>query len=399
MPIDIERAALRHAFGAAEGQVAEIPPAARPGTIGAVAQALGIRPSEVRTTLELHWLESSGRAGARSLNGQARATEAPKAKGQSYDAVFIQIMGRDGGPTHNAQSVHAQFAGEEATQVKWEQPLDFDIDRGRKNRALDEALPKGKVGEYGQVPLERMGADDPLLGVRVYRGIGARDPAQVALRMTGHLIPEGTSGDYEHFKTYDHRAPLDAYEWTLDPFIAAKGAGGRGTLLSMTLGELKAQGAEVYRKRGDTEGGVFIASVVAPEHRVVANTGDTYRLSLRSDVARRPAQAEAATKLRAALVRHKGWEGLWSAQPAFGAKMAKARATETERLIRHWLGRLDEKAPNDPVATRVAAKLAEPPAEDPRAHLHNLERLLRSVALRASDLLDRTPEQTTWDLR
>ena len=387
LPIEIERAALVHAFGAAEGQVAQIPPAARPGTIGAVAQALGIRPSEVRTTLEIHWLETSGRAGARGLHGQARALGSPQVQGLRLDPLSIQLLGLDDGPTHNARSVHAQFAGEAPTSVRRDQPLDFEEDLSRRNRALDASLPTGKVGEYGQLPLERMDADDPLLEVRVYRGIGGRDPAQVAVRMTGHLVPEGSSGAYDRFKTYDHRDPLDAYEWTLDPFVAAKSAGGRGALMSMTLRELKAQGAEVYRKRGDTEGGIFIASVVAPEHRVVANEGDAYRLSGRSDVARAAAQAEGAKRLRAALLRHGGWEGLGAARPAFQARLAEGEAAEAERLIRHWLTRLEAARPGDSVAARVEAQLAAPPLGSPQEELQRLERLLRAVSMRAADLL------------
>lgn len=386
-PIDVERAALRHVFGAAEGQLSEIPPAQRIGTIGAVAQALGMPAREVRTILEIHWLETTGRAGAHGLNGQARVPRGAKTPGLTVDPLSIRFLGVDDGPTHNAASVSAQFAGEAPTAVRWDQPLDFEFERLRRNRQLDASLPPGKTGEYAKVPLSKLDPDDPLLEQRVYRGIGARDPAQVALQLTGHLIPEGRSGDYERFKTYDHRDPLDAYEWTLDPFVAAKSAGGRGALMSMSLRELLDQGAEVFRKRGDTEGGVFIASVVAPEHRVVVNEGDVYRLSSRTGTARTPAQAETAQKLRAALERRGSWPALWQANPALAERMMKTQAVETERLVRHWLERLTAKAPDDPVAARVEAQLAAPRPEAPQANLQLLERALRSVALRAGDLL------------
>lgn len=394
LPIQVERAALTHAFGVPEGDLAQIPAEARPGTIGAVAKSLGVRPSEVRTILEVHWLETTGRAGAFALNGQRRSAPKVSPTRGGFDPLSIQIMGLcdNDGPTHNAGSVHAQFAGEAATEVKWDQPLDFDTDRSRKNRELDGALPKGKVGEYATVPLSKIADDDPLLQMRVYRGIGGRDPAQVALRMTGHLVPEGTSSAYDRFKTYDHRDPLDAYEWTLDPFVAAKSAGGRGTLMSMTLGELKAQGAEVFRKRGDTEGGIFVASVVAPEHRIVANEGDRYRLSGRSGTTRTPQQREAGHKLRGALERFGSWEGLLDARPKLAERMQQTRATETERLVRHWLTRLDRDHPGDPVAAGVQAQLEKVPTDDVQARLQALEKLLQRTSMRVSDLLDEALE-------
>lgn len=398
LPIHVERAALEHAFGAPEGVLGEIPAAERAGTIGAVAQKLGLKPSEVRTILEIHWLESSGRAGAEALSGKGRKAACGGGPAGTFDALSIQLLGfDDDGPAHNAASVHAQFAGEAATRVKLDQPLDYETDLSRRNRELDGLLPPGRPGEYGQLRLQDVPDDDPRLELRIFRGMGGVDPAQVALQITKHLVPEGTSGSYDQFKTYDHRDPLDAYEWTLDPFVAAKSAGGRGALVSMTLGELKAQGADVFRKRADSEGGIFVASVVAPEHRVVAHEDGAYRLSSRRAPSTAPEAKVAAKKLRAALEQDGGWEKLAEARPKLAQTLTKGQAVEAERVLRHWLARLEAASPGDPTIARLEKKLAAAPEGPPQLRLRTLDALRRAALLRLADFLD-TPAEKIWQM-
>ncbi|MCP4500833.1 MAG: hypothetical protein GY822_12805 [Deltaproteobacteria bacterium] len=140
--------------------------------------------------------------------------------------------------------INAGLKGEGKSRLNEEQPYTWGRSLHQKLEQFDAGfLQKGtSPGSYAGVDLRSIPDDDPRLDLPLYRGMNSMDPATHALALTGKLIPQGTSGDYEGFKLYSHKKPLDAYEFSADPYIAMKGAGVHGYLLQTTLRDLRDAG-------------------------------------------------------------------------------------------------------------------------------------------------------------
>lgn len=222
----------------------------------------------------------------------------------------------DEGPklARSGKAVVAALNGDGAASIVDERPLDLLGPIERANVTFDSLHARVPVGDYAGIDFRNLPDDHPALDLKIYRGMSSSDPAVHALLTTGHLVPQGRGGDYEGFKRYDHREPLDAYEWTLDPYLAMSRSGGHGYLVETSLRELRDQGLrnELGRKVGDSEGGIFIAANVRPRVRVVEHHTDRFDLKEVRPLVREDEQALAKTiagKLGGAVVEAGGWEG------------------------------------------------------------------------------------------
>ena len=276
-PAQIRTYATAEAYALGHLTVAEIPAPQRAAVVARVAAELRIPEPEVLQTLARDWNETQGRAGQRVAGGHlsAASSTTPRAAatggGLSTTALLAarqrQLEPKPAASTKpaatsaatntsttpdrvatRADSIDRALRGATAARVSDDVPYEQVPFTMRRMVAMDarvvrpglDGAPDAKVrtGDYGAVVLAKLAPDDPIWDMPLYRGMGSSDPAILGLRITGQLVPGGTSNDYESFKTYSNKQPLDAFEWTLDPFVALKGAGGHGYLLRTTLREL-----------------------------------------------------------------------------------------------------------------------------------------------------------------
>lgn len=388
-PAKVRTYATAEAFARGHMRVADVPAAQRDGLVAAVATELRAPSAEVRAILAADWNETHGRAG-QSLTGASAVGPSSTARravaAQGATPASLMIAGQKArnavgaAPTtppdvaRRADAIDRALRGDAPTRVTDEVPYDQLPLVMRRNVALDakvirpglDGAPDSAVrtGDYGAIVLAKLSPDDPILDLPLYRGMGSSDPAVHALRLTGQLVPGGSSNDYEGFKTYSHRAPLDAFEWTLDPFVAMKGAGGHGYLLRTTLRELRDAGQrDVARKVGDTEGGLFIDGPIKPTVRSLGHLPGSYAIGAPIESAADPKRARFAELLAKRLPEVGGYGGLEDGADRLAEPLAKQALVEQRAQATFWLDRLEELEPGSALGKRAAARLAALDAE------------------------------------
>ncbi|MBI2373522.1 MAG: hypothetical protein HYV07_05930 [Deltaproteobacteria bacterium] len=436
----VEAAASRHAIAAGLQSVAQIAPSERASITQKISKELGVDPRSVQFVLGVHWNETSGLAGAKSngaflasassaqrrsvaQNGtsafevranQMKASAQVENSGERSEPAGRSDPRQTGGladgdslrpgaaksgqkPLERAERIDAALEAPGPSTLSDSAPLELRTKIARRNVALDQHViqpglydapdRKPRTGEYGQIRLKDLEDSDPLLDTRFFRGMGSADPAVHALRLTGKLIPPGTSGDYEAFKTYSHKEPLDAYEWTLDPYVALKGTAGHGCLVSVSLRELKAQGVkEVFRKVGDTEGGLFVAAMFEPKAREVGHSNGAYELSATSPKVER----EGADNFARALAQKVPDAGGWDEYLESGAKgalpMKKAAVSEIGKQLLFFHRRLETLKPSSPLLEKARLALIELKEAEVDQRLEGLRNLSRNLRSAVADL-------------
>jgi hypothetical protein len=402
LPQHIRAVALREAQDAKHKDVAHVPEQERVGLIARVAHELGVPRAQVFHELAVEWMESAGAQGAKGTGAELGPSDAgerrPGGLGQGAVHVrFANVAMAKRGPAapKTLQETWAALEGVGKTSVKDERPYAFEQTVAKRGQQVDELLADKGPGEYGILDLKNIPDDHPALDLPVFRGMGAADPAVHALHLTGKLIPSGTGSDYEGFKKYSHREALDGYEWSLDPYIAMKGAGAYGTLVQATLRDLLQQdGVEVTRKTTDTEGGFFVAGTVDPaamrtiahEHR---RGKGTYELSEQRDKPgdKASAFAQHLTKKVPGLG---GWDGFMELGNGKVVKTLQRQALRSglERLM-HWTDRLKQEAPDDPLLDKVPQLVKQSREKHPDNYAHTMkvvDKLLEAVQMRAVDV-------------
>jgi hypothetical protein len=401
LPQHIRAVALRNAQEAQHKDIAQVPEQERVGLIASVAHELGVPRAQVFHELAVDWMESSGAQGAKATGADLAATDATKRRpgGLGQGAVHVRfnnVTFAKRGPEkpRSLQDTWDALEGVGKTSVNDERPYGFEQVLDKRTRQVDELLAGKGPGEYGVLDLKNIPDDHPALDLPVFRGMGAADPAVHALHLTGKLIPSGTGSDYEGFKKYSHRDALDGYEWSLDPYIAMKGAGAYGTVVQATLRDLLQQDVEVTRKTTDTEGGFFVAGAVEPATmRTIAHVHQhgkgTYELSEQRDKPGEKADAF-AQHLTKKVPGMGGWEGFMELGNTKVVKTMHKQALRSglERLM-HWTDQLKRGAPDDPLLEKVPTLIKqsrEKHADDYEETLKVVDKLLEAVQMRAVDL-------------
>jgi hypothetical protein len=402
LPQHIRAVALRQAQDAKHKDIAHVPEQERVGLIASVAHELGVPRAQVFHELAVEWMESSGADGAKATGADLGPQDANTRRGQGpgVGAVHVRFAGvsfSKRGPEvpKGLDETWEALEGGGRTRVSDERPYGFEKILEKREAHVDELLANVAPGSYGMLDLKSIPDDHPALDLPVFRGMGAADPAVHALHLTGKLIPSGTGGDYEGFKKYSHKDPLDAYEWSLDPFIAMKGAGAYGTVVQATLRDLLQQeGVEVTRKTTDGEGGFFVAGSVEPSamrtigHRVRGEKG-VYELSEQRDQPGEKANGF-AQHLAKKVPGLGGWDGFYELGNGKVVKTMQKQALRSgiERLM-HWTEELKSAAPNDPLlekAPRMIKQAHEKHGDDHAKVQRTVDKLLEAVQMRAVDV-------------
>ncbi|MFO0723494.1 MAG: hypothetical protein U1E65_06925 [Myxococcota bacterium] len=401
----IERSAL--AF-AKTNSIAEIPPERRADTVQAVARDLGISEAAVKLALSVHWNETQGKQGT-GVTGAAMLipSSAAMRKGDSAgrprmmqleNALSLKKPAPKDDVVQRADRLTKAIGGEEPTKVVDLAPTELRPELMRRSIALDEQViqrglygepdKKPRIGHYGMVQLMKLKDNDPLLDVPIYRGMGSQDPAVHALLVSGRLIPGGTGGDYEGFKTYSDRSPIDAFEWTLDPYVALKGAGLHGYLLQTSLRELRDAGKkDVARKVGDSEGGIFIAATIKPRVKAVGHGSHCYELGRTLPEPTHKNLENFVRSLQVRVPEAGGWSAFVDTDHQALKAITHVQAEETFKQISFLTRRIEELSPNDTLAPKArdqAAALNGKPTEERvregRKILENLKQRLANLS-------------------
>lgn len=269
----------------------KVPQQQRMETLQSVAAATGLSLSTVIDVLSLAWSEvNEGRgAASRAYLGTDSAPSGPGAQRPlmrtdgtgSPLGIRMMQLGGESESQRPIDKLHDRLASAMPGRIA-RQLTGSTADAKARAVEVDALLLKDTVreGAYGALELKALAADDALLDMPLYRGMSAADPAVHALKLTGALIPQGTSSHYEAHKEYgNHTYEMDAYELTLDPFQAIKYAADGGVLIRTTLRELREQGLDVARKKGDSEGGFFVTGNLSPGlTRVIGSRADAFVL-------------------------------------------------------------------------------------------------------------------------
>ncbi|MBI4816407.1 MAG: hypothetical protein HY791_09115 [Deltaproteobacteria bacterium] len=420
----VEASAAKYAALRGFGDVAAIPVSERDAAVHAVSRALQLPAADVRMTLAVVWNETAGRSGqAVTGAGLGAASSIEARKNGGLGPMSLQIRSKaeanrtsattsqpSANPTHKrGDKIDSALKSDGAARVSDEQPFEFQPMIARRMVAFDADViqpgimggldKKPRVGSYGVLKLDRLSDDDPRLDVPIYRGMGSQDPAVHALKASGRLIPAGTSSDYEAFKTYSHREPLDAYEWTMDPYVALKSAGGHGYLVRTTPRELRAQGVkEITRKVGDTEGGLFISATFMPHVRTLSHTSGAYDVGS-VDFGHAHPKAELYAKMLSRKVPNGGgWdEFLQSGDPAT-KPLFKVRSDETSKQALFFADRVAELDPSSSLPGQVRAKILDlAKVDDLEARHQSAKKLVNSLKVKVADL-DIPKEPAVWDI-
>ena len=404
----VERSALAFAHAQQLDSISSIPVEQRAAVVRSVAQALSLPERAVQVELAIHWHETSGRSGQK-LAGSALTTASSNHARQGDPKVRPHMMAI-AGLTHSAppkpkddvirrsDRMWAALATGEPFKLSVSQATDLQPELLRRGIRLDDhVIQPGiygpdrvpRVGEYGAVQLSKIKDDDPILDTPIFRGMGSEDPAIHALMITGRLIPAGTSGDYEGFKTYSHRGALDAYEWSLDPFVALKATGGHGYLLKTTLRELRELGKKnvVARKKGDSEGGIFIADTIRPEVRAVGRLTKSYEISRPIPEPTHSNAEKFARMLSAQVPGHGGWDGYLEAGSGKGPQiLVTSHAEQTFKQVAFLIRRLSELTPDDPSIDRLRTEAAALNGQDPTARVEGGRKILQNLKIKVANI-------------
>lgn len=402
--------ATAEAFALGHLRVADVPVGQRDGLVDAVARELRTTRGEVAAVLASDWNETRGRAGQRVTGAGAAPVSSTTRRavhglGGTATSLQMQQLRAAAASTppasdiaRRADAIDRALRGDAAVKVSDDVPCEHLPLVLRRNVAFDGRVvrpgldgakdEKVRTGDYGAVVLGKIPDGDPILDLPIYRGMGSSDPAIHALRLTGKLIPGGTSGDYEGFKTYSNREPLDAFEWTLDPFVAMKGTGGHGYLLRTTLRELRDAGhKDVARKAGDSEGGIFIDGLVSPTARSIGHLPGGYALGEPVTVPADPQRDRYAEVLSRRLREHGGYGALIEAGDKLAGPLAQQQLRELRGQVGFWAERVAELDSSAPAAARVQGRLeAADRIEDPAKKLRALRALSDDLKLRAASL-------------
>lgn len=404
----VERSALAYAQAQRLDSIASVPVEQRAALVRRVAQALSLPERAVQIELSIHWHETSGRSG-QTVAGSA-LTQASSSQARQGDPKIRPHMMAIAGLTQSAPAkpkddvirrsdrMWAALGSSEPFKLSINQATDLQPELLRRGIRLDDhVIQPGiygpdrvpRVGEYGMVQLAKIKDDDPILDTPIFRGMGSEDPAIHALVVTGRLIPAGTSGDYEGFKTYSHRGALDAYEWSLDPFVALKATGGHGYLLKTTLRELRATGKKsiVARKKGDTEGGIFISDTIKPEVRSVGRLSKSYELSRPIPEPTHPNAEKFARMLSAQVPGLGGWDGYLESGTGKGPQvLVTSHAEQTFKQVAFLIRRLSELSPEDPAIDRLRTEAAAVNGSDPAARVAAGRKILQNLKIKVANL-------------
>ena len=366
----IEQTAQRWADLSGFSSIADIPQAKRDLATTCVATHLGVAESSVAAALGIHWLETNGRQGMDLSGGNITQTSSNAPRRVVMNATMAMIQNQvsakpakrpaaaDSGVLKTGPAIMQGLDNGGAATVKHSRPMSLVADIARRNVAFDSKISGVAVGSYGTIDPTKLDPSDPVLDMPMYRGMGSSDPAVHALRLTGKLIPQGMSSDYEGFKHYDHKSPIDSYEWTLDPYVALKGAGGHGYLVKTTLREMMAQGkVELGRKVGDTEGGIFIASAIEPNVRPLAHQNNTYELGPAVAFTKSENSEKLAKFLASRVPREGGWDEFIDSGHKAAVFLDKAKLAESKSQVWFWCGRVRDLAPNDKLAIKVRDRM------------------------------------------
>jgi hypothetical protein len=401
-PAVIERSASRYAAQNGFGSIDAIPPEKRDAAVAEIARSLQANEAEVRVVLGLHWLETIGRRGNAVSGGAIASASSNLARSGDRESrpVMIasaQLTAKQPPKSHEiirrGDRILRALGSDEPAKVADQPPIDLRPDLLRKGIVLDEPVvqpglygapdKKPRVGECGTIDLRKLRDGDPILDLPIYRGMGSEDPAVHALLVSGRLIPAGTSWDYEAFKTYSNRSPLDAYEWTLDPYVALKSTGGHGYLLQTTLRELKNAGKkELCRKSGDSEGGIFIASMIEPRVRSVGHVDGAFEIGRPLPKAEHPNAERFAKILAAKVPDHGGWDAFLESGEKAVQPMMIMHAEQTAKQVAFLTRRLAEKSPDDPLIDRARTAMAELNGATPGDRIAKGRELMASLKMK-----------------
>jgi hypothetical protein len=437
-PAQIRTYATAEAYALGHLTVAEIPAPQRAAVVARVAAELRIPEPEVLQTLARDWNETQGRAGQRVAGGHLSAASSttpraaatggglsttallaarqrqlePKPAASTKPAATSAATNTSATPDRvatRADSIDRALRGATAARVSDDVPYEQVPFTMRRMVAMDarvvrpglDGAPDAKVrtGDYGAVVLAKLAPDDPIWDMPLYRGMGSSDPAILGLRITGQLVPGGTSNDYESFKTYSNKQPLDAFEWTLDPFVALKGAGGHGYLLRTTLRELADQGVrDVARKVGDTEGGFFIEGRHRPVARSLGHVPGQYVLGAELTPSADPRAARYAELLSKRVPEQGGYGEFIDSGHDLAKPLLLQRATELSGQVGFWADRLSELDPSSVAPARARARL-ETLAKEPDVaeRARELRKLSDGLKLRVAEVAER-PRDDVLDL-
>ena len=389
------------------GPLGSIPPGpGRDGLTRTVAWRLGINRAQVALELGTLWNDTVGRQGGRVAGSdQAEASDVTARGNQDTSplATLIRQLAEMPEPKPRAaarrparkldspEAIQAALNGAAAKTISDTQLYSHGSRVSQDNAAFDRQFSGTSFGNYAAVDFSKIDPKDPVLDMPIYRGMSSEDPAVHAMLLTGKLVPQGRSGDYEGFKTYGHKSPIDAYEWSLDPYIALKGAGGHGYLVQTTLRDLKDALPPhcVARKVGDTEGGLFISAPVEPRVKSVVHVSGTYALGAVQPKVRGPNAGKLADHLQARVPGHGGWDEYLDSGLKGATILKRAHLRETRRQIDHWCQRLLELQPDSTLPAKVRQRVARADEKgSPSAAIRCAKEQLGNLKLRVVCLED-----------
>lgn len=407
-PDHIRSAARAQAKASGYDAVASVPAKARPGLINELSAFLGVTRSEVFNALAADWAEGAGRRGTEvtgaALGSPAASTRVTPAAGH-FSPLTMRIASATSeqvaqasvatGPIKPERSLaqtEAKLSAPGRQVISDEQPADTIGEVKQRCAQLDSLLFADKAaGDYGKIDFAAIPDDHPIWDLPLYRGMGARDPAVHALKLTGRMVPHGDSGDYEGFKTYSHKSALDAYEFSFDPFIALKGASGTGYLVQTTLRELRATHTDVVRKTTDTEGGFFIGMGAVPgKVRAVGHPEGRYQLEDLLPENQNPAAPKFAARLHRDVVGAGGWAAFLEQPGKAQAVMKKQALREAISTFDYWTDQIQSLAPGDTYRSAALKRMASKgEGKSVAERLDIVEKELQNAQLRFLSLQER----------
>ena len=395
----IEDTARRYAKTLGAEDIAGIPPAKRQLATHTVANSLGISPSSVRVALGVHWNETAGQQGIDLSGGRLTKASSHEVRPRGPDLSMVTV--RTAGSSETAapakpvvigkgDAVDRALSGDGAARVTDTRPLTFAPKLARRGIAIDDLIPGVNVGSYGAIDPSKLSANDPALDIPIYRGMSSQDPTVHALLLTGRMIPQGRGSDYEGFKRYDHKQALDAYEWTLDPYVALKASGGHGYLVQTSLRELMSQGkVDIARKAGDSEGGIFIGSTIKPHARPVGHLDGCYDLSGTVSPTSNPKAEQFAKFLAAKVPGRGGWDEFVAAGGNGTLPLQRVRLIETKKQVDFWIDRVRDLDPSCALIPKIHKYMTKLPDDDPARAIGLARKCIAALKMKTVDLEDR----------
>ncbi len=377
---------------------AQIPSTQREDATQAIAYRLGIDAPSVALVLACQWNETAGLQGA-GASGANIASVSSTTQSKS-DSVRLRCPPK--APPAPAKierrgdRIDTALQADGSARIYDESCPTMVANAARRGVSIDQHI-DARVGDIRLIDFTKIADDDPALDAPLYRCMTSQDPTVHAALLTGRMIPQGKSGDYDGFKRYDHKTPIDAYEWSLDPYVALRYTGGHGYMVRTTLRELRDAGAkDVARMVGDSEGGFFIASVFEPNVRQVSHLKGCFELGPVLPPVRHERAKPFASHLANRVPGAGGWDEFIDAGSKGSTALRKVKVRMTVEQAHYWAKRVAELDPDSALPAQVDKRLAGLP-DDPKRAQVIAKRVVDALKMKFANL-DEPPADDAYTL-